>query len=448
MRIFTGLILMFMLTWSQLAQAVTNVDNIRAWLAPDNIRLVFDLSSPVKHKVFMLDNPQRLVLDIEDTQLNLDVNALGLAKGPIQKVRTGKRGDGIRLVLDLDGEKISPKSFQLAPNDQYGHRLVLDLALPEAAEAQSVAQKQETKNNTGPLRDIVVAVDAGHGGEDPGASGPGRLREKDVVLSIAKEVARLIDAEPGYRAELTRGGDYYVSLRGRTLKARKMNADLFVSIHADAARDKRARGASVWVLSGRGATSEMGRWLAQKENGADLIGGVGSVSLEDKDELLASVLLDMSMTASQSSSREVASRVHRNIAGFARMHKDHVEQAGFVVLKSPDIPSILVETGFISNPSEAAKLKQTGYQKQMARAIVAGVKAHFWDRPPSRTHIAARKRAGETLARSESTYKVAPGDTLSVIAVRNGISLDQLRRANELRGDRIRVGQVLKIPAS
>ncbi|WP_341540380.1 N-acetylmuramoyl-L-alanine amidase [Marinobacterium mangrovicola] len=448
MRILTGTVLMLTLAWAQLAQAVTNIDNIRAWQAPDNIRLVFDLNAPVTHKVFMLDNPQRLVLDIEDTKLDLNVDALGLAKGPIQKVRTGKRGDGIRLVLDLDGEQISPKSFQLAPNDQYGHRLVLDLALPEAekAEKASVAEKQEA--NTGPLRDIVVAVDAGHGGEDPGALGPGGLREKNVVLSIAKEVARLIDAEPGYRAELIRGGDYYVSLRGRTLKARKINADLFVSIHADAARNKSARGASVWVLSGRGASSEMGRWLAQKENGADLIGGVGSVSLEDKDDLLASVLLDMSMTASQSSSREVAKRVHSNIAGFARMHKNHVEQAGFVVLKSPDIPSILVETGFISNPGEAANLKKSSYQKQMARAIVGGVKAHFWDRPPSRTHIAARKRAGETLAGVESTYRVAPGDTLSVIAVRNGISLDQLRRANELRGDRIRVGQVLKIPAS
>ena len=298
------------------------------------------------------------------------------------------------------------------------------------------------------MRDIVVAVDAGHGGEDPGALGPDRLREKDVVLAIAKEVARLIDAEPGYRAELIRSGDYYVSLRGRTLKARKLNADLFVSIHADAARDKRARGASVWVLSGRGASSEMGRWLAQRENGADLIGGVGSVSLEDKDDMLASVLLDMSMTASQSSSREVAKRVHSNIAGFARMHKPYVEQAGFVVLKSPDIPSILVETGFISNPSEAAKLRQRGYQKQMARAVYEGIKAHFWERPPAMTHVAAKKRTGAVLAGADRTYKVVPGDTLSVIAVRNGVSLDELRRANQLNGDRIRVGQVLLIPAS
>lgn len=443
MRILKGLLLLLLLA-SQGVLAASSIENIRAWLAPDNIRLVFDLSSSVNHNVFMLDNPRRLVLDIEDAQLGVDVAKLGLNKGPIDRVRTGARGSGIRLVLDLNTE-VTPKSFQLDPNDQYGHRLVLDLGM-EPPDSPPKAQPQTVDN--GPLRDIVIAVDAGHGGEDPGALGPGKIREKNVVLAIAKEVARLINAEPGYRAELIRSGDYYVSLRGRTLKARKLNADLFVSIHADAARDKRARGASVWVLSGRGASSEMGRWLAQRENGADLIGGVGSVSLGDKDDVLASVLLDMSMTASQSSSREVANRVHANIAQFARMHKPYVEQAGFVVLKSPDIPSILVETGFISNPSEAKKLSNRSYQKQMAQAVVQGIKAHFWERPPARTHIAMQKRGGTALAAAERTYKVAPGDTLSVIAVRNGVSLDALRAANGISGDRIRVGQVLRIPAS
>ncbi|KEA64848.1 N-acetylmuramoyl-L-alanine amidase [Marinobacterium lacunae] len=438
-----ALLLTAMCGWT--VQAATNVENIRVWLAPDNVRLVFDLSAPVEHNLFMLDNPRRLVLDIKDTRLGVDVDKLGLAKGPISSVRTGDRDGGIRLVLDLKSD-VSPKSFQLKPNDQYGNRLVLDLDTGEEPAAPTVAQPQP--HPKGPPRDIVVAVDAGHGGEDPGALGPGRIREKNVVLAIAKEVARLIDAEPGYRAELIRSGDYYVSLRGRTQKARKINADLFVSIHADAARDKRARGASVWVLSGRGATSEMGRWLARKENSADLIGGVGSVSLEDKDDVLASVLLDMSMTASQTSSREVAKRVHDNIAGFARMHKPYVEQAGFVVLKSPDIPSILVETGFISNPQEAERLSNSRYQSQMARAIFQGVKAHFWERPPAMTQVAEMKRGGAVIATAERTYKVAPGDTLSVIAVRNGVTLDDLRKVNELRGDRIRVGQVLRIPAS
>lgn len=233
MRILKGLVLMLALLLSSWAQAAGSIENIRAWLAPDNIRLVFDLSSSVKHKVFMLDNPRRLVLDIEDAKLAVDVAGLGLNKGPIDRVRTGTRGDGIRLVLDLNTE-VTPKSFQLAPNDQYGQRLVLDLAMESPAASQPAVQPQSVES--GPLRDIVVAVDAGHGGEDPGALGPGRIREKAVVLAIAKEVARLINAEPGYRAELIRSGDYYVSLRGRTLKARKLNADLFVSIHADAAR--------------------------------------------------------------------------------------------------------------------------------------------------------------------------------------------------------------------
>lgn len=448
MRILNGVVLLLSMVFSGAVHASTNIENIRVWPAPDNVRLVFDLSAPVEHNLFMLDNPRRLVLDIRGTRLGVDVASLGLDKGPIDAVRTGKRDDGVRLVLDLKSD-VNPKSFQLKPNDQYGHRLVLDLENSEEAAAPAPAPVSAPPiAPAGPLRDIVVAVDAGHGGEDPGASGPGRIREKNVVLSIAKEVARLINAEPGYRAELIRSGDYYVSLRGRTQKARKLNADLFVSIHADAARDKRARGASVWVLSGRGATSEMGRWLAQKENSADLIGGVGSVSLEDKDDVLASVLLDMSMTASQSSSREVAKRIHDNIAGFARMHKPYVEQAGFVVLKSPDIPSILVETGFISNPQEAERLNSNAYQKQMARAIFHGVKAHFWERPPAMTQVAEMKRSGTTFASVDRTYKVAPGDTLSVIAVRNGVSLDDLRKVNELRGDRIRVGQVLRIPAS
>jgi N-acetylmuramoyl-L-alanine amidase len=296
-------------------------------------------------------------------------------------------------------------------------------------------------------RDIVVVIDAGHGGEDPGAIGPGGVREKDVVLAIARKLKDKIDARKGYRAELTRTGDYYISLRGRTDKARKRNADLFVSIHADAFKDPRARGASVWVLSGRGASSEMGRWLAQRENSADLIGGVGSLSLGDKDDVLASVLLDMSMNASRKDSHQVASRIHGNMDRFARMHKKYVEQAGFVVLKSPDIPSILVETGFISNPEEARKLRTASYQNQMADAIYRGIVDHFWEKPPAATYIAWQKQSGKPGDGGERLYKVVSGDTLSVIAQRNGVSLQQLRTANRLNGDSIRVGQVLRIPA-
>ncbi len=426
-----------------------DIKNVRIWLAPDHTRLVFDLSGPVKHKVFSLDNPDRLVVDMADSRLLASLDRLGLEQSPVSNLRESRQSDGSqRIVLDLNS-KVKPRSFTLAPNDQYGHRLVLDLlktGVDKPAEAIVTAPAQ-VSGESGPLRDVVVVIDAGHGGEDPGALGPGGLREKDVVIAIAKEVYRRLDATPGYKPVMVRNSDYYVSLRGRTKLAREHNADLFVSIHADAFKDSRANGASVWVISDRGATGEVGRWLAQKENSADAIGGV--VSLDDKDEVLAGVLLDMSMTFSMEGSRQVADRVHKNIGKFARMHKPFVEQAGFVVLKSPGIPSILVETGFISNPDEARKLKSRKYQSQMAEAIAEGVKDYFWHRPPAMTHLAHRKNGGGQLASlSDRTHKVSRGDTLSVIAARNGVSLSALRAVNGLSNDKIRIGQVLKIPSS
>lgn len=424
-------------------QASTRVENLRLWLAPDNTRLVFDLDGPVEHNLFTLDNPARVVIDLERTDLSTDLSKLNLAGSPISKLRSGKRDTGIRLVLDL-AMKTQPSSFTLPPNDQYGHRLVVDLAT-EAQQALKPAVEPLSIPDT--QREIIIAIDAGHGGEDPGAIGPGRLYEKRVVLAIAKEVKRRIDSQPGFRAELIRTGDYYISLRGRTNKARKLNADLFVSIHADAAQNSKARGASVWVLSNSGASSEMGRWLAKKENSADLIGGVGSVSLEDKDETLASVLLDMSMNYARTSSTDAAELVHQKIAGFAKMHKSHIEKAGFVVLKSPDIPSILVETGFISNPTEAQRLKDSAYQKRMAGAIADGLLEHFWQRPPPGTLVAKLKEQGQMPKGLEREYKVVAGDSLSRIAQRNGVSLGALRSANNLKSDSIRIGQVLRIPA-
>ncbi|MFT6351733.1 MAG: N-acetylmuramoyl-L-alanine amidase [Neptuniibacter pectenicola] len=413
------------------------VEKVRIWLAPDHARLVFDLSGPAAHKVFTLDNPDRIVLDVENSTLKADLEQLGLDKSPVERIRSGKNGKTLRLVLDLK-HGVRPKSFDLKPNQKYGHRLVLDLYEKESlGKATKTAEPQAIAG-----RDIVIAIDAGHGGDDPGAIGSGRVREKDVVLAMAKELKRRLDQTPGYKGQLTRTGDYYISLRGRTTAARKHNADLFVSIHADAFKDPRARGASVWVLSSRGASSEMGRWLASKENSADLIGGVGSVSLDDKDNVLASVLLDMSMTASREDSRSIAKGIHTNIKRFARMHKSHVEQAGFVVLKSPDIPSILVETGFISNPGEAANLKTRSYQKKMADAIYKGIVQHFERKPPALTLIAQRK------AKDNRSYKVVRGDTLSVIASKNGVSLASLRKVNSLKNDTIKVGQVLRIPAS
>jgi len=440
LRLLSSFLLMLLLVPQ--VQATQDIQNVRAWLAPDNTRLVFDLSGPVEHRLFTLSGPDRVVIDIDKARLQASLDSLGLEGSPVSQIRHSARGDGLRIVLDLKND-VRPKSFDLKPNEQYGHRLVVDLAMREEAIVTKTVVPVPGEEGK---RDVVVVIDAGHGGEDPGAIGPGGVREKDVVLKIAQELKRLIDSEKGYRAVLTRTSDYYISLRGRTGKARKSNADLFVSIHADAFKDPRARGASVWVLSGRGATSEMGRWLAQRENSADLIGGVGSLSLGDKDDVLASVLLDMSMNASRKDSHKVASRIHANMSSFARMHKKHVEQAGFVVLKSPDIPSILVETGFISNPEEARKLKTASYQRQMAQSIYRGITGHFWEKPPTGTYIAWQKQSGNQLAGGERLYKVVSGDTLSVIAQRNGVSLQRLRQANQLSNDSIRIGQVLRIP--
>ena len=455
------------LLFSQSAQAGQQINNVRIWLAPESTRLVFDLSGPVQHKIFALKNPDRIVIDIQGTNLKTNLNKLNLAESPIKKLRAGN-SQPLRIVFDLL-EPLKPTSFSLAPNNDYGHRLVVDLArinLAKVAEKQKpvaivkpspaiakVAIKDKTAIKMAPkfplgkkLRDIVIALDAGHGGEDPGAIGASGLREKVVVLAIAKELEKLIDAEYGFISRMIRRSDYYVGLRGRTAIARKKNADLFISIHADAFKNARARGASVWVLSNRGASSEVGRWLAQKENSSDLIGGVGNLSLDNKDKVLKSVLLDMSMTASRKDSREVAGKIHKNIDKFARMHKSGVESAGFLVLKSPDIPSILVETGFISNPSEEKSLRTVAYRKKMARAIFAGIKEHFLHKPPVYTAIYQQKH-GDALVKRQQ-YKVVSGDSLSGIAFRYGVKLVSLKQLNNIVGDKIRIGQSLQIPTS
>ncbi len=430
-----------LLTLVSLTLSAAEVGSVRVWLAPDNTRLVLDLSGPVEHTLFPLDSPPRIVIDVPDSRMRADLSELKLEGSPLSRVRSGvRKGDDLRIVLELN-RKVQPRSFALKPNDQYGHRLVIDLA--EIESTVSVKTVSAKSAPSGGMRDVVIAIDAGHGGEDPGALGPGGVREKDVVMAIAKELNALLAKEKGFKPVLIRNGDYYVELRKRTRLARRNSADLFVSIHADAFRDKRAHGASVWALSERGASSEMGRWLADTENNTDLIGGVGTLKLGDKDDLLAEVLLDMSMTASLSDSLVVADHVLTNMGRFARLHKNRVEQAGFVVLKSPDIPSILVETGFISNPREARLLRSRSYQKKLARAVFDGIKLHFTRKPPAMTYLAWKKGGGKVAV---SRYKVSRGDSLSVIAQRNGISLQQLRKVNRLKTDKIRVGQVLEIP--
>ncbi|MBV4489638.1 N-acetylmuramoyl-L-alanine amidase [Pseudomonas oryzicola] len=451
------------------ALAVTQVKSMRLWRAPDNTRLVFDLSGPVQHSVFTLSAPDRLVIDINGATLAAPLN-VATSNTPISSVRSAQRTPtDLRVVVDLK-KSVTPKSFTLAPNAQYGNRLVVDLYDQEAdaiaASAPTPPPAPVQAPATTPAvpvtpaqpaiklppvpngkRDIVVAIDAGHGGEDPGASGSRGQHEKDIVLQIAKELQRQINSEKGFRAELTRTGDYFIPLRKRTEIARKKGADLFISIHADAAPSRAAFGASVFALSDRGATSETARWLADTENRSDLIGGAGNVSLDDKDRMLAGVLLDLSMTATLSSSLNVGQKVLGNMGRITSLHKQRVEQAGFMVLKSPDIPSILVETGFISNNNEAAKLATASHQQALARSIHTGVRQYFQQNPPPGTYIAWLRDTGK-IAAGPREHTVRPGETLAMIAVRYQVSVTSLRNANSLKSDELKVGQRLDIPAT
>ncbi|PKM31888.1 MAG: N-acetylmuramoyl-L-alanine amidase [Gammaproteobacteria bacterium HGW-Gammaproteobacteria-11] len=434
-----------------------DIQNVRIWRAPDNTRLVFDLTGPSEHTLFTLSSPERIVIDLSGARFSADVSALPLEGTPLTGVRSAPREQSdLRVVLDLS-RQVTAKSFALPPNQQYGHRLVIDLfdqeqsdpALPSVAQP-AATNLPVTPSRTAPPegeRDIIIALDAGHGGEDPGALGPGGAREKIVVLAIARELKTLLDAEPGFRAELVRTGDYFIPLRRRTEIARQHNADLFISIHADAFTRASAFGASVFALSDRGATSETARLLADRENRSDLIGGVGGVSLEDRDQVLASVLLDLSMTATLSASLDVGQQVLASIGRITPLHKRRVEQAGFMVLKSPDIPSILVETGFISNPGEAQKLVTRSHQQALARAMHTGVREYFHRSPPPGTRIAAMKASGQLQVRRPAEHTVARGESLSLIANRYDVSVASLRQANALTNDQIRVGQVLKVPA-
>jgi len=421
----------------------TTIDSVRVRQSPERTRIVFDVSRPVEHKVFALNNPRRLVIDIPNATMKASFSALDLSSTPIDAVRAATRnGNDLRVVLDLN-DKVKPRSFVLNPILQYGDRLVIDLY---TAEQQVAPVVQRADLISKQMRDIVVAIDPGHGGEDPGAVGnKGELYEKDVVLAISKRLARHFENEPGFKPLLIRDGDYYVGLRKRTQIARDNLVDVFLSIHADAFKTPNASGASVFAISQRGATSETARWLAEKENRADLIGGVGGVSLDDKDDLLAGVLLDLSMTASLSSSLEMGDSVLKHIKPVNRLHKKSVEQASFAVLKSPDIPSLLIETGFISNPREASRLSTGDHQEKMARAIFRGVRDYLTLHPPTGSYLAWKKQGGLT---DVATYRIESGDTISAIAVKHRVSSDALKKLNGLRGDSIRTGQFLKIPAS
>ena len=395
------------------AVAGTPISSARVWPAAEYTRLTLESASPIQYSLSTVKNPDRVVVDLERVALTTELEKLpakiDAADPYIQTMRIGRYKPGVvRLVLDLK-TAVTPQAFVLKPLGDYGHRLLLDIyplvppdplmaflnenatgmlrdevkpdnplgvtATPKAARGT----ESPRKNKLEMIRLITVAIDPGHGGEDPGAISRSGTHEKNITLAIARKLKAKIDKEPNMRAALTREGDYFISLPMRLVKARQLNADLFVSVHADAFIKPHAKGSSVYALSERGATSAAARWLAKKENEADLIGGV---NLDIKDPYLKQTLLDLSQTATINDSLKLGREVLLEIGDINHLHKNDVEQAGFAVLKSPDIPSILVETAFISNPDEEKKLKDTAYQDKLAEAILAGIKRYFANNPP------------------------------------------------------------------
>lgn len=478
---------LFLLFSAATVHAANDIKNIRVAKSGQVTRVVFDTDGIPQYKIFTLNNPSRIVIDFNNSKLATKVNQSLFNASFVEKLRYAKRDNNkLRVVLDLK-QRIIPKSFILPPHDGANHRLVIDLknaevktmvakaviksrpkktpkktisAATKKKPVASVAKKTTPKKDiiakvTAPkvakkpsnkvkpkavkskptkLRKIVVAIDPGHGGKDPGATGYAGTREKDVVLQISKRLVRLINAEHGMRAVLTRDSDRFLTLRGRIKKARETKADVFVSIHADAVDDRRVRGSSVYVLSKNGASSEAAKILAQRQNQSDVIGGV---SLEGKDKVLQKVIVDLSQTATIDASMDLASSVLKELGALGKTRK-RIEHAGFVVLKLPDIPSILVETAFISNASEEKKLRSAEHQQKLATSIFRGVKAYLNKHAPDNSILANRL--------SREKHVIRSGETLSEIAHRYRVSLDSLRSANALRTDTIRVGQKLVIP--
>jgi len=415
-----------------LAAAITSV---RVWSGPEATRVVFELSAPVEHRVFSLADPDRVVIDLPKTSV-AGLLVLPESKGVVTGLRTGEREGGeLRVVLELS-QSAKPKTFLLTPNEQYGHRLVVDLMRPE----RPTVVRRAPVPNAERGRDLVIAIDAGHGGEDPGASGRNGLREKDVVLAIARRLAAEIDGQSGMRALMIRNGDYFVSHRKRMEIAHAAQADFFLSIHADSYRDSVAKGATVYVLSEKGASDEASLRLAQRENASDLIGGV---SLGDKDQLLARVLLDLSQSAALSASTAAGQRLIEQMAAVTQMRKMQVQQAPFLVLKAPDTPSVLVETAYISNPREEAALRNPQHQAELAKALRAGIVAYFAANPPPGSYLALNPPQPPSVP---VRHVISRGETLSEIAERYRVSTSSLRRSNSLKNDVVRIGQVLTIP--
>lgn len=408
------------------APAKSVVKDVRMSAAGETTRVVFDLSNAAAEQVFTLHSPERVVIDLSDARLDLSGGAWPAALGVVKEFRSAERGNNVlRIVLEVS-QPVDSRSFSMAPTDSMGHRLVIDIAaqgkLPAASASTVTVQAPPTSaNQTASIatptpvpvapsytppppvkslpkedgRVLVIAVDAGHGGQDPGASGRRGTREKDVTLAIARKLKDVIDSEPGMRAVLTRDGDYFVPLRDRMVRAVKVQADLFISIHADSVRDRDVSGSSVYVLSAGRATNEAARMLADRENAADLMGGM---TLDTKDDVVASVLLDLSQGASMSASISAADRVLNQLDRIGNVLDTEVKHASLKVLTSPGMPSMLVETAFISNAKEEAKLNDARHQQKLADAILTGVRGYFYENPPPGTRIAqrvAQQRSGK-----------------------------------------------------
>lgn len=410
------------------------MEGIRVWPSPDSTRVVFDMKNAPKYSYFKLHNPERLVIDLRDTNTHFNFKSLDFDSDLVKKVRTSRspKKGVLRIVIEAN-QSFHPVLFPLSPTKPYGHRLVVDV-FGDKKKASTAPPK--TIEDT--QRDVIIAVDPGHGGEDPGSIGGHGMYEKKITLAIARRLEHLINAEKGMKAVATRKGDYYVGLDKRTEEARHLGADLLVSIHADAYTSAQPRGASVWVLSMRRANTEIGRWLEKTERHSELLGGAADVIKDaGHEQYVARALLDMSMDRAMVESHAAANLVVKELRHVTRMHKKAPVSASLAVLKSPDIPSMLVETGFISNPAEEKLLASPHHQQKLAKAIFRGIKAYFVHKPPAGTLFAklyTRK------------HVVKSGDSLSALAVRYDTSVTALKKKNHLSSNVLKVGQVLQIP--
>jgi N-acetylmuramoyl-L-alanine amidase len=408
------------------SKVVTQVKDIRLSKNKGYVRIVFDLDKSAGHSIFTLHDPERVVLDIKKSQMSHGMVDRLQANSLIRSVRSGVRnGDDLRVVFDLS-EQVAPRSFLLTPSGKSGHRLVLDLH----------SSKKSAKTRQVKKRDVIIAIDAGHGGRDPGATGRSGTREKTITLQIAKRLEKSINKQRGMRAVLVRKNDRFMRLRERIGKARDYRADMMISLHADSFPDPRARGSSIYALSVDGASSEAARMLADKENAADIL--FGDVHLAVEDKMVQEVLFDLSLTGTIESSLDIGSEILSQIKTVNRVHKKKVQQAGFAVLKAPNIPSVLIETAFISNPREEKNLRSASHQKKVAKAITRGVGKYFARKAPPGTWLAA----------ADGEYFVNRDDNLRSIANNHKVSEEDLRARNALYADNLKAGQVLKIPVS